>query len=229
MATLVGADGYKEDWLTLSLDTATGEIKAAVTATADLLVLSFDALAIDIPIGLPDSGSREADRLARAFVGPRRSSVFPSPIRPALRCSTRPEACTITNAINGNRVGVQAFALFPKIAQVVDLLQAHPELAARTYEVHPEVSFRQWAEEHMRHYKKSPAGKQDRQALIAAEFGPDVFARLQRESPVRLPDDDLADAFAALWSAKRIFEGDAARLPGHIVPDAAGFPMNIWY
>ena len=229
MATIVGADGYKKDWLAVSLDTSTGEVTAAVMPTADLPALSYDVLAIDIPIGLPETSSREAESLARDFVGPRRSSVFPTPIRPALRCSTRPEACSITHAINGKKVGVQAFALFPKIEQIVDLLEAHPQLATRTYEVHPEVSFRAWAEKPMAHYKKSVAGKQERQALIAREFGTEVFARLQRESSIRLPDDDLADAFAALWSAKRIFAGSVAKFPDRIVPDAMGFPMNIWY
>ena len=39
----------------------------------------LDAVAIDIPIGLPDKGRRKADELAKAAIGPRRSSVF---IRP---------------------------------------------------------------------------------------------------------------------------------------------------
>ena len=34
---------------------------------------------IDVPIGIPDVGPRRADLLARAFVGPRASSVFATP------------------------------------------------------------------------------------------------------------------------------------------------------
>lgn len=229
MAIIVGADGYREKWLTVSLDTSTDEIWAAVRSTAELPALGYDVLAIDIPIGLPEAGSREAESLARGFVGPRRSSVFPTPIRPALRCPTHLEACAITHAINGKKVSVQAFALFSKIEQLRNLLEAHPDLASKTFEVHPEVSFRAWDGEPMQHYKKSAGGKQKRQALIAREFGADVFDRLKRESSVRLPDDDLADAFAALWSAKRILEGRFASIPGHRILDGAGFPMNIWY
>jgi len=44
--------------------------------------------AIDIPVGLPDTGSREADSVARKFIGPRASSVFPCPIRLALEATT---------------------------------------------------------------------------------------------------------------------------------------------
>jgi predicted RNase H-like nuclease len=81
----------------------------------------------------------------------------------------------------------------------------------------------------MRHHKKTPLGKQERQELIARDFGSNVFARLCAGSPVRLPEDDVADAFAALWSADRILRGAASRLPPEIVPDVLGFPMNIWY
>lgn len=229
MAVIVGANGSRGDWLTVALDTSTGRITAGLTPTAALPALGFDVLGIDIPIGLPESGEREAEPLARAFVGPRRSSVFPPPITCALRSSTRAEACAVTQAVDGRRVGVQAFALFPKICQVVDLLQAHPQLAARTYEVHPEVSFRAWAGQPMHYHKRTFLGKQERQDLIAREFGPNVFASLREDSAVRLPEDDVADAFAALWSAGRILKGVASRLPDHTVVDATGFPMNIWY
>nr|WP_231640215.1 DUF429 domain-containing protein [Micromonospora sp. NRRL B-16802] len=38
-------------------------------------------IGIDIPIGLPDTGRRQADVLAYKLVGPRRSSVFMTPVR----------------------------------------------------------------------------------------------------------------------------------------------------
>ena len=37
------------------------------------------AVAVDIPIGLVAAPARRADLAARAYVGPRRSSVFPAP------------------------------------------------------------------------------------------------------------------------------------------------------
>lgn len=105
----------------------------------------------------------------------------------------------------------------------------YPQLAARTYEVHPEVSFTAWGGQHMAHHKRTSLGKQERQMLIARQFGPNVFSGLRADSAVRLPEDDVADAFAALWSADRIRRGVASRLPDHTVLDASGFPMNIWY
>jgi predicted RNase H-like nuclease len=49
-------------------------------------------ITIDIPIGLPDTGSRAADHAARVAVGPRWQSVFLTPIRAALEAPTYAEA-----------------------------------------------------------------------------------------------------------------------------------------
>jgi predicted RNase H-like nuclease len=230
MPVIVGADGSGANWVTVTLDTVTGKVAPDLIPTAALPTLGCDVLAIDIPIGLPESGSREADRRARSFIGIRRSSVFPPPISAALPCRTRAEACAITQGVDGRRVGVQAFALFSKIREVVNLLEAHAQFAPRVYEVHPEVSFTAWAgHQPMRHHKKTASGKDERQQLIAREFGSDAFVSLRQGSSARLPEDDLADAFAALWSARRILDGVAVRLPDQLLLDAAGFPMNIWY
>ena len=56
-----------------------GELFAQIPAPA--------VFSIDIPIGLTDSGPRQCDIQARRLLGARRgTSVFPAPIRPALKC-----------------------------------------------------------------------------------------------------------------------------------------------
>jgi predicted RNase H-like nuclease len=230
MAVIVGADGYKSRWLAIALDTATGRLSASLATTAELPALRFDVLAIDIPIGLADAGAREADRDARTFVGRQRlSSIFPAPILPALECSTRGEASDTTYRACGKRVSAQGFALFSKVLAVRQLLRAQPDLTLRVYEVHPEVSFRALSGKPLAHYKKTVPGMQERQELIAAHFGAEVFDRLKASCDVRLPNDDLADAFAALWSAGRILEGTVATLPPLRLTDSTGLPLNIWY
>jgi integrase len=44
----------------------------------------LDVIAVDIPIGLPDAGRRQAGVLARKLVGPLWAPVFMTPVRPAL-------------------------------------------------------------------------------------------------------------------------------------------------
>src|SRR5690349_16766747 len=54
-------------------------------------VTSGSVLAVDMPVGLLEIasyGGRECDRLARALLQKRRSSVFSPPVRNALRCSS---------------------------------------------------------------------------------------------------------------------------------------------
>jgi predicted RNase H-like nuclease len=91
---VLGVDACKAGWVGIALSGRT--ITAYTAAHVDELVAaahtdgSVDVVAIDMPIGLPDDGTRRADGLARAAVGPRRSSVFITPVRAALEASEVP-------------------------------------------------------------------------------------------------------------------------------------------
>jgi predicted RNase H-like nuclease len=190
-------------------------------------------IAVDVPIGLPESGGRECDQLARRLLGyPRRNSVFAVPIRAALHATIRKAASRITQRIDGRRVGCQSFALYKKIAEWDRLLRGDSPLQKRIYEVHPEVSFWAWnGTRPMTHRKKTPDGKAERRKLIRRTFGPaahsaiDAIRAEYRASDIGL--DDIYDAFAALWTAERILERDAETLPPAPRQDAAGLPMRI--
>jgi hypothetical protein len=54
-----------------------------------------------MPIGLPDRGRRAADVLARAAVGPLRSSVFMTPVRAALEADDHPSAAAVNRELAG--------------------------------------------------------------------------------------------------------------------------------
>ena len=128
-------------------------------------------VAIDIPIGLVESGSRQCDVQARRLLGPRKSSVFPAPILPALVARDRSAAQNISMAVHGKGVPAQAFGIFAKVKEVDDLLHARPELRDSVYEVHPELSFYAWnANQPMAHPKKSGPGFMER--MLTLTFGP---------------------------------------------------------
>lgn len=233
MAVIAGADGCGAGWVIVTVDTERDVLEADYIPTRGLADPRFDTLAIDIPIGLTEAGRRRADELARDRLGsPRASSVFPSPIRPALASRTREEASQINFAADGRRVGVQSFAILPKVRDLDVLIRQHTALADRIFEIHPEVSFAAWAGHPMKHSKKRSAGKLERQQFIAARFGSETFLDLRhslRSRDFRVPADDLADAFAALWSGLRLHSGAAGRLPEEEVRDSVGLPMHIWY
>lgn len=67
----------------------------------DPLAAGADAVGIDIPIGLPSTGPREADLLARQFLGARRHSVFLAPARRALEAWTHALATTAAVLLTG--------------------------------------------------------------------------------------------------------------------------------
>ena len=82
----------------------------------------------------------------------------------------------------------------------------------------------------MLHAKRDVRGHEQRRALIARHFGPEAFASVVAQVGSRsVAPDDIADAFAALWSAKRLLAGSARRLPEASAIDSYGLPMHIWY
>lgn len=102
------------------------------------LTTDADAMAIDIPIGLPTGGARKADVVARDFLGARRSSVFLTPAREAITAGTHALATQAASARTGTGISQQAYALGTKILEVERWLPSSP---CPVYEVHPEVSF----------------------------------------------------------------------------------------
>lgn len=202
---------------------------AKLLQTEELAVQSWDLIAIDIPIGLPDGGAREADLAARKFIRPRGSSLFPAPIRPALPAASWQEGCEITCTVDGRRISQQTFAILSKVRDIDSCVRS-TSLRDRIFEVHPEVSFTAWKKGPMLFPKRHRQGHKDRRDLIAGYFGPDAFdsvrAQLRGE---KVAADDIADAFAALWSANRILMGAAARFPESPQFDSLGLPMQIWY
>lgn len=227
---IAGVDGTSKGWVAVLCG---DRLEAPQSIFIERLVdlpRHLQLVAIDVPIGLPDQGARAADRLVRAALGePRRRSVFPCPVRPALSARSWEEACAQTQAIDGRRVSKQTYAILGKVVEADAFVRSDPWARRVVYEVHPELSFARWAGAPMSHGKKTPAGRRERRQLVAATFGPSVFDTLRTSiRGHRIGSDDLSDALAAAWSAARILSGHAERLPKERVLDTEGVPMAIW-
>jgi predicted RNase H-like nuclease len=170
----------------------------------DALLVDASVIGVDIPIGIPDSGTRPADEAARRFVGPRASSVFTTPVRPVLDAESYAEARRVAVERTGKSVSAQAYALRRRILEVD--AYAHDE---RVIEVHPEVSFRELARRPLLS-KRGTDGLVERRALLEQ-------ARIEVPSSVpRIAEPDLLDATIVAWSARRYARGEAVPLPrGH--------------
>lgn len=203
---VVGVDACPGGWVAVRWD-ADGSTSAEVWAGFGQLLRATDVsvVCVDIPIGLPTSGSRPSDVLARRRIGPRRSSVFPAPLRATLDVESYAEARAVSRAIHGKALSAQAWALLPKIREVQTAIEQGT--TATVVEVHPEVSFAAMAGDVLHHSKHGAQGLAAREALL----------RLAGITPPACPRhaaaDDLLDACAAAWSARRVALGTAERLP----------------
>jgi predicted RNase H-like nuclease len=217
---VAGVDGCRRGWVVAvgRLD-GRGAPNLSVVPSFHPLVASVErgdlvAVAVDIPIGLPERGSRRCDVEARQRLGPRRGSVFPAPVRAVLGCATWEEANVRSRAVDGRGLAHQVFNLLPKIQEVDGLLT--PSRQARVVEAHPELCFASIAGEPLLQPKRTAAGRRARIALVGVV-------------PASLPGaatDDVLDAHATLWTARRVARGDEERLGGE-PHDARGLRMEI--
>lgn len=227
---LAGVDGSSRGWVMVVCDDRLRNPEASFIERLAQLPRGLRVAAVDVPIGLPEQGRRDADNLTRKALGqPRGRSVFSCPIRPVLGARTWEEACSQTERVDGRRVSKQTFGILGKIAEADALIRTEAWARRIVREVHREVSFAEWAGAPMKYRKKSPAGREERQKLIAAVFGRGAFERAQESIRGHyIASDDVADAFAAAWTAARIIDRRAERLPEARQVDAAGVPMHIW-
>ncbi len=196
-----GVDACRGGWVAIVLDAGQFADASFVATFEQLLVMvqHAEAVGVDIPIGLPSQGVRAADAAARAFVGPRSSSVFPTPPRGALVASTYAEGRQLVPSLSA-----QSFALGKKMLEVEVCLED------RVFEVHPEVSFAALAGRHLDYSKRSWNGQME--DFPAGQAAP----------------DDVLDAAIAAWSATRKAQGEAVPLPAD-PPLQDGRYVAIWY
>ncbi len=197
---LAGVDGCRNGWV---VATATGA--RVVPGFAELLAERFALALIDIPIGLL-AGPRQCDREARRLLGPRRSSVFPAPPCGLLKARQYAGQCSI-----------QLWNILPKIREVDEGITAR--LQRRVREAHPECSFALLNGAPLRFSKKTAAGEAERRLLLRPHFG--EIAHLPGAAR-----DDVLDAYALLWSARRAAAGEA-RVLGDGERDPRGLACEI--
>ena len=190
------------------------------------------AVGVDMPVGLPGSERRTADVEARQLLGPRRSSLFWTPPLCVLDAADHAEANRRSRQRTARGLSAQSFALMPKVREVRDALTPGvfaAEAQPRAAEVHPETSFAVLAKRPMSVSKKQRAGIDERLETLSDEF-PGIGEGVAGASWPRLPRpalDDLLDAAAAAWTARRLAVGAALCL-GEGETDETGYPMNIW-
>ena len=198
---MIGLDACRGKWLAIVLDN--GRFVGSALGFAESLVSAWpdaSAIGVDVPIGLPETPDRDADREARRFVGSRRSSVFPTFPRPVLEAATYEDAKVLCEERGWPKPSIQSFGMRHRILEIAPLAETDP----RIVEVHPEVAFRELVGRPLAPKRTAVGSSERRDALRAAS--------------VELPDlpyplDDVLDAAVAAWTAARFARGEAAPLP----------------
>jgi predicted RNase H-like nuclease len=207
LPAVTGVDGCAGGWVAVTLSACGAVTSVTVAAALDGLSLAGVA-GIDMPLGLLGAGWREADRLARRALGRRGVTVFAIPPRPVWECASHAEASRACRDLTGQGFSVQAWGLRRKIAEA-DAYRRRAASAVppvRLYEVHPELSFTAMAGAPLADGKHTRAGLAVRRALLAGE-GITLPPRAAGAA-----EDDLLDAAAVAWSARRIAAGRAVVL-----------------
>ena len=231
---LAGVDGCPGGWVVARADAGLRELTFERVERLDELFREAAqgrvTVAIDLPIGLPESGPRACDAAARRRLGaPRASSVFAPPCRAALHTDGFAAAGSANRKACGRGLTRQSFELFPRLRQADALLT--PALQQHVREAHPELTFAVLAGGGggLRFPKATAAGRKERLALLRPLLGPlDLLAPRRELGREAVRPDDLLDAAACLVTAHRLRHGRALVLPeGEPERDARGLRMEI--
>jgi predicted RNase H-like nuclease len=247
---VVGVDGCTNGWVAIALvrGETTGDLFPDIAALA-AHHNQASLILIDVPIGLRDAGRepRLCDTRARQLLGsPRCSSVFPVPLRPALRAPDCAQADLLNRDAGGGGIGCMTFAISGKIAEVdTFLLAPHQPYRPPIRECHPELCF--WAlngGQAMHHGKKIQVGYDERRDVLR-HYLPHLDRQLlaleaqllrarqeinlaRRPAPkLRFKRDDLLDALVTAVTAELCLE--QGPIPPPPETDARGLPMEMVY
>jgi predicted RNase H-like nuclease len=216
LSQIIGIDGCKSGWFSV-WQNPDDSIQSSIFSTLNHLKDFFNdeahlIIGIDMPVVLSDFIPREADQLARKLLSKKASSVFTAPTPEMLEQPNYERASYVSKRLFGKSMSLQSWYLFPKIKDVQTIIHdAHINL----YEIHPELSFRAMNhEEVILESKKSKEGFEIRNALLRRHFESFDFESIRNLYPRKdVMDNDILDAMAVLWSAKRIQANEASFLP----------------
>jgi predicted RNase H-like nuclease len=211
----LGLDGARDGWAAALVED--GRVRwLRFGHVTEALALEVEAVGIDMPVGLPATGRRDCDLLAKTLLGRAHARVFLAPPRGVLDAADYPEANRLHRRLaDGLGLSVQTWHLTPKVREV-DAVADDPRLV----EVHPELSFAELAGTAALPSKKTAAGRALRVETLR-RWLPDLAL-----GDVPAGDDGL-DALAVAWSAERWLAGTARTLPDDPPYDECGRPMRI--
>jgi predicted RNase H-like nuclease len=207
---------------------ASAKLHAATFAPEDPRVLAkfsevfeerpqFDVVALNSPIGYPDSPEegRTCDRIARQLLGRRAMTVRNAPMRETVESGL---------VRLDERLDAVSLVLLPRYSEVA--AEMLPFRQRTVYESHPELSFYVInSDTPLKGSKHTEEGVAERRALLEKRI-PGIRRVLDFELD-GVPTSHLYDVAALLWTSRRIFAKAATRIPMHPEWDSEGLRREI--
>jgi predicted RNase H-like nuclease len=189
-------------------------------------VPAYTIVALAAPIGLPDKPTahgRRAEREARRLLGwPRLGAIVSAPV---LQVAQGAKSYDQGASLNGGRLSRVAWGQIKHIREVREVVQSH--IQRSVYEVHPELSFYQLnSDKALMYGKRTQEGQKEREELLLTRVQ-NIAARIEADPPRGATRANVLDAFAALWTARRVAARAAARLPEDPEWNSDGLRMEI--
>jgi len=208
MSTVLGVDACPGGWFAVILREGKDPGVACHETFDDLWEAhrGKSCILVDIPIGLPEEGTRDADQEARDLLGCRGSSVFDTICRPLLEMEDYDDANAKYRELAGKGLSQQAWNLREKMKQVDEVVSRDDRGKDVLRESHPELCFYALNDGNPVAYsKKSDRGREKRIDLLEAEL--DNTRRLYDEAMEEfyrkdVDRDDILDAMALAVAAR---------------------------
>lgn len=227
--SFVGVDACRRGWIACELPDEGEPIAHFLSHIGEIASVApgAEVIGVDIPIGLVPTGRRRADDLVQGELGRRRSSLFHTPPRSVLEAPSHAEGTRLAVELTGFGISQQSYALRSKILEVdAWLASAGDGSGFRVVEVHPELSFTAIIGRPANASKKTWAGMAQRRAALEGEGI--VLDGLSDTATARAGIDDVLDAAAAAWTARRVHLGSARCLPDPPEIGEHDRPIAIW-
>jgi predicted RNase H-like nuclease len=215
---VLGLDGCRGGWMGALV--VGGDVRwLRLADVSAALAVDAAVVGVDMPIGLPATGRRECDLLAKKVLGAAHPRVFLTPPRGVLASPDYTVAGELHRGLTGGAgMSVQTWHIVDRIAEVDEAADD-----ARLVEVHPELSFTALAGRVLAP-KRTAEGRAERLAALD-RWLPGAVGRTDLPSgPLAI---DALDALVAAWSAQRHLNGTARVQPAEPPRDGRGRPMRI--
>lgn len=226
----LGVDGCRGGWIAGVLDH--GELRLERYQSIDEIVgkyPNFDSFLIDMVVGLRENAEQvRPDELARKELGPRASTVFPVPCRQAVYADTEAKQKAANIQILGKSLSKQTVFIIPKIRELDEFLETHPEYRNRILESHPELDFARLNGAVVTSRKKHYEGLAERDSILQRYLPNDAFSTLeQRAKELQCQQDDLMDAICLAVTGAYQAMGMCETIPESPEQDSRGLFMQL--